>query len=391
LKQKFFTLFLVLLSAFGPLSTDFYLPALPTITAYYGVPEYQTNLTLTVFFAVLAVSTLICGPLSDKYGRKPILLVGMSCYLLGGILCSQAASIEQLILFRVLQAIGGGSATATASAIVKDVYPADKQGSVLAVVQAMVLLCPAIAPSIGAIVLNFTSWRGLFLVQAVLGVFAVVGTLLIREPLAERNVIGVFRTFGRLWLLLKNGDFTILLIAFSLPAIAGMCYITISPYIYQDYFGLSSQVYSYFFAAVAIGMVAGSLLYIVFSRHLSPNTLGILCFTLVLLFGAGLMLFGKSSPWIFTAIMLPASLFVVMSRPLGTLQILNLQKNDSGAASSLIGGFGLLAGSLGAAVISLFHDYIAAVGGIHLVSGLIGLILWLLVIRKRKRGLLTEQ
>jgi DHA1 family bicyclomycin/chloramphenicol resistance-like MFS transporter len=379
---------LVLLSAFGPLSTDFYLPALPTITAYYGVPEYQTNLTITLFFGVLAISTLIFGPLSDKYGRKPILLFGMVCYLLGGILCSFAATVEQLILFRILQAIGGGSATAISSAIVKDVYPVNKQGSILAVIQAMVLVCPAIAPSIGAFILNFSSWRGLFLVQAVLGVFAVVGTLLIKEPLAEPNDISVFRTFGRLWLLLRNGNFTILLLAFSLPGIAGMSFITVSPYVYQDHFGLSSQVYSYFYAAVALGMVAGSLLYIVFIRHLSLHKLGILCFTVVLLFGAGIALFGRTSPWIFTAIMLFASLFVAVVRPLGTVQILNLHKNDSGSASSLIGGCGLLCGTLGSALISAFHDYIFGIGVIQLTCGSIGLILWLLVIYKRKRGLL---
>jgi DHA1 family bicyclomycin/chloramphenicol resistance-like MFS transporter len=385
LKQKFLTLFLVLLSAFPPLSVDLYLPALPTISAFYGVPEYQTNLTLTVFFVVLALSTLLCGPLSDKYGRKPVLFVGMCCYLAGSLLCCIAGSIEQLILFRVLQAIGGGCGSSTASAIVKDLYPKNKQGRILAVIQAMVVVCPAVAPSLGALMLNFATWRGLFLIQAGIGIAALTGTLLVKETLAEPNDISVLRTFGRLWILQKNGNFAALVIAFSLPGLAGMCYVAISPYIYQDFFGLSAQAFGFYYAFIAFGMIAGSLLYIGISRFFSSTSLVVLCFTIFALCGASMFLFGKMSPWILTLTMMLASLCFCVVKPLGVIEMLNLHKNDNGTASSLIGGCGMFAGSIGTFFISLFHDYIVVIGAVHAIGGVLSILLWLYAAQKNKK------
>ena len=151
-----------------PLSTDLYLPALPTMTIYFHVPEYQINLTLILFFIFFSLATLIWGPLSDKYGRRPILLIGLTGYTIASILCADSSSVYQLILFRVMQAIGGGAASAVAMAIVKDVYQGRKRESILALVQSMIVISPALAPVVGALLLNFTSWRGVFVTQAII-------------------------------------------------------------------------------------------------------------------------------------------------------------------------------------------------------------------------------
>ncbi|CAB1249872.1 membrane hypothetical protein [Clostridiaceae bacterium BL-3] len=146
LGNKGLILFLALLSAFVPLSTDLYLPALPSMTSFFYVSEFKTNLTLILFFVFYSFATLIWGPLSDKYERKPILIIGLTGYMIASILC---------------------------------VYQGRKQESILAIVQSMVVISLAVAPVVGALLLKFTSWRGIFFAQAILGVVVVAGSMLL--------------------------------------------------------------------------------------------------------------------------------------------------------------------------------------------------------------------
>jgi len=141
--------FIAFLSAFVPLSTDLYLPALPGMAKYFGVTSDLANLTLILFFVFFAAGALFWGPLSDKYGRRPILLIGLSIYSLAGFLCAGSGDIYHLILFRILQAVGGSGAFAVATAIIKDVYDAKNRELILALVQSMVLISPMTAPVLG--------------------------------------------------------------------------------------------------------------------------------------------------------------------------------------------------------------------------------------------------
>lgn len=150
-----------------------------------------------------------------------------------------------------------------ATAIVKDVYQGKKQESILAIVQAMVVISPAIAPMMGALLLSFTSWRGIFYAQVILGVVVVVGSFAFQETIKIKNsAANVVYMIGRLGVVLKNPGFTSLLLIFSAVNIPFMAYISSSSYIFQDGFGLSSQAYSYFFAFNAAGMLLGPFLYV---------------------------------------------------------------------------------------------------------------------------------
>src|SRR5512147_2709303 len=150
---------IALLSAFVPLSTDLYLPALPTMSRNLQAPTAQISLTLSAFFVLYSVGMLVWGPLSDRYGRKPILLIGLSVYVLSSGLCSIATSVSALTVFRALQAAGGSAAGAVASAIVKDTFSGRKRESVLAIVQSLTMISPAVAPMLGAMLLSVTTWR----------------------------------------------------------------------------------------------------------------------------------------------------------------------------------------------------------------------------------------
>jgi len=185
LGEKGLIALITVLSAFVPLSTDLYLPALPGMALYFDVSSDLANLTFFVFFSA---GMLFWGPLSDKYGRRPVLLIGLSIYLVASLGCAISWDIYQLIAFRILQAIGGSGAFAVATAMIKDIYDSKSREPILAMVQSMVLISPAAAPVLGALLLKFTSWRGIFLALAFIGLLALAGSIALQETIERRHM-----------------------------------------------------------------------------------------------------------------------------------------------------------------------------------------------------------
>jgi MFS transporter, DHA1 family, multidrug resistance protein len=375
--------FLALLSAFVPLSTDLYLPALPTMSWYFHVPEYEVNLTLILFFIFYSVATLVWGPLSDKYGRRRILLTGLTLYTVAGVFCAFSLNIYQLIFFRILQAAGAGAATAVATAIVKDVYQGKKRESVIALVQSMVFISPALAPVVGALLLQITSWRGVFVTQAFLGVVVIAGAVAFRETHLSRTDGTIIQTIGRLGVVLKNPGFTALLLIFSMVSITTLAFISSSSYIYQDTFQLSSQVYSYFFTFNALGMLMGPFIYMRFKSRFNRFSIINVCFAVMVLSGALVFALGRSGPGIFAVALLPGSIMGSCVRPPGTYLMLDQQQGDTGSASALIASFSILMGSVGMIIISFgFGNLVQFVGAVYVIFGLFCGGLWLTLTNK---------
>ncbi|MCI1882635.1 MAG: Bcr/CflA family efflux MFS transporter [Sporolactobacillus sp.] len=380
LGDKGLVVFLALLSAFVPLSTDLYLPALPMMLRFFAVSELEMNLTLILFFVFYALTTLIWGPLSDKYGRRPILQVGMSAYMVASILCALSADVYQLILFRILQAAGGGAAAAVATAVVKDVYRGKKQESVLAVIQSMVVISPAVAPVLGALLLRFTSWRGVFWTQALLGAIVVAGSFAFQETIVFKNHnANLMRMMSRLGVVLKNPGFTLLLVIFSTVNVASMAFISSSSYIYQDNFGLSSQTYSYFFTFNAVGMLLGPIFYVRLAWRCKRFSIINACFIITIVSGMLVCLFGKRDTWLFAVTLLPATVATSAVRPPSTYLMLQQQQKDTGAVSSLITALAIAMGSVGMILVSVVRwNLVLVVGWINILIGVLCGGAWLL-------------
>lgn len=375
--------FIALLSAFIPLSTDLYLPALPSMVDYFHSTLTVVNLTLILFFLMFAGGSLIWGPLSDKFGRKPILLAGLIIYLGASILCWAAGTIELLIAFRIVQAAGASAAFAVSSAVVKDAYTGRKRETILAVVQSMVIVSPAAAPVLGAFILQVTSWRGVFAALSAIGVAALIFALLYQETLLQKSTESVGKTIGKLGVVLKNKGFSALLVIFSIPSIAFMAFISMSTYIYQDTFGLSSQLYSYFFALNAAGMFFGPMLYILLTRRLKRHYLIIACFASMAVFGALVCLFGGAGPWQFALLLLPATLGTCIVRPGGAYLMLDQMKAEAGASSALMGAGSSFMGIISMTIASLgWSGYVLLVGLMNVIAGVVCCILWLAVYPK---------
>ncbi len=377
---------IALLSAFVPLSTDLYLPALPTMSQHFHSDPAQINLTLTAFFVCYAFGTLLWGPLSDRYGRRPVLLAGLSVYVLASGLSAMAWSVPALIAFRALQAAGGSAAGAVATAIVKDVYGGQKRLSVLAIVQSMVLISPAVAPVLGAFLLRITTWRGVFWVLALIGAIAIGGTLLFSETIQERSTGQLLHSLGRLGKVLQNRSFTPLLLLFSLGGISGLAFIASSTYIYQDGFHLSEQAYSFFFSLNALGMISGPMIYLRLYRRFKSETIIRTCYAFILAAGVLVICFGGLAPWVFALCMLPSSIAGSCSRAPVSNLMLEQQKGDTGSVSSVIGCTGLLMGSLGMTIISLpWGNTIVALGVMTLSTAGVTLLLWPLAMKGARR------
>jgi MFS transporter, DHA1 family, multidrug resistance protein len=386
LGSKGLIVLIALLSAFVPLSTDLYLPALPGMGEYFHVSADLINLTLTGFFVFYSLGTLFWGPLSDKYGRKPVLLVGLSLYVLASILSANAWDVYTLILARVLQAIGGSAAGAIATAMVKESYQGRQRESVLAIVQSMVLISPALAPVLGAFLLSFTTWREVFWILAGIGVLALAGSILLEETITVRISGGVLESLGRLRTVLQNRSFTSLLILFSLLPLSTMAFIASSTYIYQNGFKLSNQVYSYYFSLNALGMIVGPMLYLQFSKRFRIEVIIPVCFGGIVASGVLVALLGNLQPWIFALCILPASIAGSCLRPPSANLMLEQQKGNAGSVSSLMGCVGLLMGSLGMFLISFnWGNLILVLGSMNFIAGVICLILWPGIYRKAKK------
>ena len=152
--------FITLMNMFIPLSTDLYLPAMPKMSEYFNVTSSMVNLTLISFFFFFAVGTLLCGPLSDKYGRKLVLIAGSAAYCIMSIICVLSPNIQIMIVARIFQGIGAGAIIAVSIALVKDCFSGKQRETILAVVQSASSLAPMIAPVVGATIVRTSSISG---------------------------------------------------------------------------------------------------------------------------------------------------------------------------------------------------------------------------------------
>jgi len=375
--------FLVIISAFPPLTIDLYLPALPQMVEVFNTDRSMVNLTLSSYFVIYAIGLLFWGPLSEKFGRKPILLIGLAGYMVASILCAMTNSIEQLIGARVFQAFAGSAITVIATAIVKDLYDGREREKIMATIMSLVIIAPMVAPVFGAFLLKIASWRMMFVTLAVFGAFASVLACCYRETLENKYQGSIFRSWGRMGVVMKNRSFVKLLVIFSIIPMALMGFLAAGSYIYIDHFGLTEQQFSYAFAFNALCASFGPTIYMKLSYRMPVQKVISGCFALLALAGIFTLTIGDLSPWFFMFIAAPATLMAIIMRVPGTNLMLNQQDHDTGSAVALIQFFSMICGSLGMVLVSIRPEsLIENLGFIQLSVGTLGGLMWLMVRNK---------
>ncbi|MFF5079359.1 Bcr/CflA family efflux MFS transporter [Actinoplanes sp. NPDC000266] len=193
------------LSALGPLTIDMYLPSLPTITTDLHTTEAAVQLTLTGTLLGLALGQLVVGPLSDAIGRRMPLLAGVAVHILASVLCVIAPNLAVLGTLRVLQGLGAAAAAVIGMAIVRDLFTGLAAAKLFSRLMLVIGVAPILAPTIGGTVLNWTSWRGVFVVLTLAGAAIMTATALVLPetlPVERRRnggLTGTLRDYGRLF------------------------------------------------------------------------------------------------------------------------------------------------------------------------------------------------
>jgi DHA1 family bicyclomycin/chloramphenicol resistance-like MFS transporter len=331
------------LSAFGPLSIDMYLPALPGLARDLGDAPSAVQVTLTTCLAGLAAGQILAGPVSDARGRRPVALVGLLTFTLASALCALAGSVSVLAALRLLQGLGGAAAIVIARAVVRDRYSGVAAARYFAVLTLVNGLAPVLAPIVGGQLLRVTSWRGTFLVLSGLGVVLLAATAAwLGETLPpERRRTGGLRdtlaTFGRLS---RDRRFTGSALALALGFAAMFAYISGSPFVLQDIYGASPQQFAAVFAVNSLGiMAAGRVSAGLVGRH-PPQRLLLAGLALNVTGGLALLAVVAAGAGGIAAVLVP--LFAVASSiglilPNATALALELHPEAAGSASGAIG------------------------------------------------------
>lgn len=247
--------------AIGPLSIDLYLPAMPSMVVFFDTTLSQVQLTLSSYLLGFAVFHLVCGPLSDRFGRKPVLLGGLALYLVMSVFCALADSIQQLIVYRFFQAMGACCAPTLGRAVVRDVYPPDQAVKALAYVSSLMALAPVVAPTLGGFLVTVGDWRLAFWLLALAAMLAMLLTAFcVPESLPEKQpfrFMPIMRSYLRL---LRHRLYigSVLTPAFLYASV--FAFLSGAGFVLIDFMGVAPAFFGAYFLAIVAGFISGNLL-----------------------------------------------------------------------------------------------------------------------------------
>lgn len=373
---------LALLAAFPPLSTDMYLAAIPLLVDLWQQPLAVVNLTLIGFFVTYCGFLLIYGPLSDRYGRRPPLLIGLIIFIIASMLCAVADNVQQMIFARILQGAGAASASSIAFAICKDLFDGNLRQRIFLQLGVIVAAAPMIAPIIGGWIIESFSWRWIFVLQTVLGMIALTGVWLMNESLHKLSTEKLNRVFVGYMRLVRNAPFFMLTLALAVTGIPFFAFIAVSSDIYINNLGYTEREYGFIFACNSSAFMIAPLIFSRFVRRFKLTSLLSISYLGVLF---------SSVPMIFTTIPQPFRLalpmwfltfFFAFGRPPGNNLIIEQVEQDVGAASSLMVFVFFLTGACSMWFISLgWNDAVLVLGLLGIGSASVTLFAWLAIRR----------
>lgn len=351
---KGFVFILAMLTSITPLAIDAYLPSFTEIADYFYTSIDEIEITLSIYLIGFALGQLIGGPLSDRYGRKIFISIGVVIYIVFSFMISLAGSVEELWLFRFFQALGGGFAVVNTNAIVRDIYSGKEGAKVFSIISMIMMIAPMLAPIIGATILKYFSWKYIFIF---LSTYAILLFYFIRKLPETSSKIRDKHLFTNYKTILLNKK-AILLMLGSGFAISGMfIFITKSSFIYVEYFEVDRTNFSFLFSLNVLTLIIFSKLNITLLKNYSP--LKLFSIGIAIQFTSAILLL------IFTPLHTVISIAIYLMFYIGSLgfvfaNAISLLLEDfielSASANALNGVVGFIISGFVGFLASLFHN-----------------------------------
>lgn len=334
---------LTALVALGPLSTDFYLPALPSIARYFGVAEAHAQATLSAFLIGFAGAILVYGPLSDRFGRRPVLAGGIIIFTLASLGCMLAESIGMLVLFRFLQALGACAGPVISRAMVRDIVGASGAARVFSYLSAAVALAPAIAPIVGGFLADEFGWRACFAALTLYGLLGLAAMFFVlKETNTERdltaaNPLAWFRIYGSL---VKHRGYFGYVLAATFGYSGIFCFISGSSFVFIDVLGVPPKYFGFCFGVFVIGYIIGATTGGRLAKRVAPAQMVGIGSLIALLSAVALVAINVVMPasiWSVLGPLLPYMIGIGMTMPAAQAGAIGPFPRSAGAASALLG------------------------------------------------------
>lgn len=302
--SRWLLVLLAALVALGPLSVDVYLPAMPSMMTSLGTDIRHMHLTLSTYLTGFALFHLACGPLADRFGRKPILVGGTILFVLACIGCSLSTTVEQLLAFRFIQGVGACVGPTLARAVARDVFGPTRAARALSLIAMLMALAPAVAPTMGSILMLWLPWPSIFVFLAIYGIAMVVLIqVFLAESLPQRqslHPLSIARNYAEL---VRSPTFVVATVASSFVYAGLLAYLSSSSFVYIDMLGVPVQYFGLVFLTSVAGYMFGSALSARLSRSQDSEK--------TVLFGAALVAASTAVMWL-GAYLLPQSVLVLM-------------------------------------------------------------------------------
>ena len=335
--KLFLVLLLGVLSAFGPFVVDLYLPSLPQLASFFETSASMTQLTLTTAMIGLAVGQLLLGPLSDKFGRKIPLIISLVIYIISTVLIVYAPNIESMIVLRVIQGLSSAGSVVISRAVATDLYRGREMTRFFGLLMTINGIAPIISPILGSLLLEYISWKGVFVFLALIGVIVLFFCFRLKESLSAENRLqgSIFATFSTFGVIIKNRLFMSYVGIESFLLGAMFAYIAASPFILQSFYGLSAFIFSLCFGANGAALVIGANI-----GGKLPNrqalAIGVLAFVVAALYTIAVLIIQPH--WLFVEIGFFAMLLLMgITFPAISTLAMESERQYAGSASALLG------------------------------------------------------
>ena len=375
------TLALALVTAIAPAALHMLVPALPVLAAVFGAAPAGVQLVLTLFLAGIAAGQLVYGPVSDRFGRRPVLIAGLALFLAATALCGIAWSLPVLIIGRTLQALGGCAGMVLGRAIVRDVYDRERSASALATIMMVMSLAPSLSPMIGAYLAEWGGWRADFVLLGLVGAAVLILTAVKLEETHAPAPVNLVGMIGSFILPLRSPAFLGVALATAFTSASWFTFLAAAPYLLAERLHEPPSTYGLMILLPMVGYILGNAGVVRLSALLGSVRLFILGLALSLVSGVMLAFWclGDLTPWALFVPMAISSVGNGMSQPPGVAAGLSVYPRIAGSASGLLGFMQMAVAALGTLLLGLLPRgsvaaMVAVVGAALALAFLCGLL-----------------